>query len=91
VLDRVPQEEPAVEHRNPPPGARPAFEGDPLTEKRKRLEDAAFERAEAAVRWEDADNTAAATGRASDQVEAAKDDLALSAADLKIKRIRAEP
>jgi hypothetical protein len=62
-----------------------------MTDKAKRLETANFERALAAVRWEDADNTAEETGRASDNLEAAKDDRALEAADRKIKQIEAEP
>jgi hypothetical protein len=61
-----------------------------MPEKAKRLEAANFERAEAAVRWEDADNRASETGRASDEVEAAADDRALDAADAKIKKIQAE-
>ncbi|MCI4329210.1 MAG: hypothetical protein L3J86_06455 [Thermoplasmata archaeon] len=62
-----------------------------MPEKAKRLEDANFERAEAAVRWEDADNRAAETGKPADKVEAAKDDEALDAADRKIKKIQSEP
>ena len=61
-----------------------------MPEKAKRLEAANFERAEAAVRWEDADNKASETGRQADKVEAAQDDVALDAADQKIKRIQAE-
>jgi Arc/MetJ-type ribon-helix-helix transcriptional regulator len=59
--------------------------------KTKRLEDANFERAEAAVRWEDAANKADETGRASDVIKAAEDDRVLDAADRKIKKIEAEP
>ncbi len=62
-----------------------------MTGKAKRLEVANQERAEAAVRWEDADNTASETGRFSDAVKAAKDDGVLDAADRKIKKIEAEP
>jgi hypothetical protein len=62
-----------------------------VVDKAKRLEAANQERAEAAVRWESADNQAAETGRASDAVEATKDDNALKAADRKIKKIEAEP
>jgi hypothetical protein len=59
--------------------------------KSKRLEAANFERAEAAVRWEDAENTADETGRASDVVKAREDDRALTAAERKIKKIETEP
>jgi hypothetical protein len=62
-----------------------------VTGKGKRLEAANFERAEAAVRWEDADNTASETGRASDKTRAEEDDRTLIAADRKIKKIEAEP
>jgi hypothetical protein len=58
-----------------------------VPDKSKRLEAANFERAEAAVRWEDAENTADETGQASDKITAAADDRALAAADRKIKRI----
>lgn len=61
-----------------------------MTEKTKRLEAANFERAEAAVRWEDADNKASETGRVSDKITADEDDRALDAADRKIKKIEAE-
>jgi hypothetical protein len=56
----------------------------------KRLEAANFERAEAAVQWEDAANTAAETGRPADQIEAEKRDRALDAADRRIKSIQRE-
>ncbi|HKN06126.1 MAG TPA: hypothetical protein VJ021_00785 [Thermoplasmata archaeon] len=59
--------------------------------KAKRLDAANQERAEAAVRWEDAANTADETGRASDESKAEGDNRALDAADRKIKRIEAEP
>jgi hypothetical protein len=62
-----------------------------VTDKAKRLEAANFERAEAAVRWEDADNKASETGRAADKAAAGADDRALDAADRKIKKIEAEP
>jgi hypothetical protein len=62
----------------------------PVTAKSKRLEDANFERAEAAVRWEDADNKASETGRTPDAEVAEQSDEALRAADRKIKRIEAE-
>ena len=62
-----------------------------VIDKAKRLETANFERAEAAVRWEDADFTAGETGRSSDRIQAAEDDRALEAADRKIKKIEAEP
>ena len=61
-----------------------------MTDKAKRLEAANFERAEAAVRWEDAENTADETGRASDKNKAVDDDRALNAADRKIKEIEEE-
>jgi hypothetical protein len=62
-----------------------------VTDKPKRLEDAKFERAEAAVLWEDADNTADESGRTSDKVKAGERDRALVAAERKIKKIEAEP
>jgi hypothetical protein len=62
-----------------------------MPDKSKRLEDANFERAEAAVRWEDADNEASETGRASDAHVAQDRDRILEAADRKIKKIEAEP
>jgi hypothetical protein len=62
-----------------------------VIEKPKRLEDANFERAEAAVQWEDAANTADETGRVSDKIEAEKRDRELDAADRKIKKIQKEP
>lgn len=62
-----------------------------MVDKAKRLEVANQERAEAAVRWEDADAAADETGRVSDAVEAKKDDQALNAADRKIKNIETEP
>lgn len=49
-----------------------------------------MERAEAAVRWEDADTNASETGRESDKIKAGESDRALDAADRKIKRIEAE-
>jgi hypothetical protein len=61
-----------------------------VTDKAKRLEAANFERAEAAVRWEDSDNKAGETGRVSDEVRAEQDDRVLDAADRKIKRIEKE-
>ena len=61
-----------------------------MVDKAKRLETANFERAEAAVRWEDADHTAGETGRNSDKVHAAEEGGALDAADRKIKKIEAE-
>jgi hypothetical protein len=65
--------------------------GRPVTDKAKRLEAANFERAEAAVRWEAAENRADETGRPSDQSAADQDDRALDAADRKIKKIEQEP
>jgi hypothetical protein len=62
-----------------------------MTDKPKRLEAANFERAEAAVQWEDAANKADETGKASDQVAADGRDQALDAADRKIKKIESEP
>jgi len=62
-----------------------------VIEKAKGLEAANQERAEAAVRWEDADNTADKTGRPSDVIKANEDDRALDAADRKIKKIESEP
>jgi hypothetical protein len=61
-----------------------------VTDKAKRLDAANYERAEAAVRWEDADQRAETTGREADKIQAAEDDRALDAADRKIKKIEAE-
>ena len=62
-----------------------------MPDKAKRLEVANQERAEAAVRWEDAANTADETGRASDETKAEEDNRTLDAADRKIKKIESEP
>jgi hypothetical protein len=62
-----------------------------MPEKEKRLEAANFDRALAAVKWEDAANTADETGQVADKVEAEKDSRALNAADQKIKQVEAEP
>jgi len=62
-----------------------------VPDKAKRLEAANQERAEAAVRWEDAANTADETGHASDEIKAEEDNRVLDAADRKIKKIEAEP
>ena len=62
-----------------------------MIDKPKRLEDANFERAEAAVRWEDAENTADVTGRVSDKIKADDRDRELVAADRKIKEVKSEP
>jgi hypothetical protein len=62
-----------------------------MTEKSRRLETANFERAEAAVRMENDENTADVSGRRSDQVRAGASDRALAAADRKIKKIETEP
>lgn len=62
-----------------------------MADKAKRLDAANQERAEAAVRWEDADNKASETGRPADQALAAKDDQDLATADRKIKKIESEP
>jgi hypothetical protein len=59
--------------------------------KTKRLDVANQERAEAAVRWEDAANTADETGRASDETKSEEESRALKTADRKIKKIEAEP
>jgi hypothetical protein len=61
-----------------------------MTDKAKRLESANFERAEAAVRWEESDNKASETGSGRDQAKADADDRALDAADRRIKKIEAE-
>jgi hypothetical protein len=61
-----------------------------MIDKAKRLEAANFDRAEAAVLWEDAANTADETGRVGDQVKAEDRDRALDAADRKIKDIQTE-
>ena len=57
----------------------------------RRLEAANFDRALAAVEWEDAANTASETGRASDRARAEADGRILDAADRKIKKVQAEP
>jgi hypothetical protein len=62
-----------------------------MVEKSKRLEAANFERAEAAVRWEDAENRADETGKGTDAQRASNEDSALRAADRKIKEIESEP
>jgi hypothetical protein len=61
-----------------------------VTDKPKRLEAANFERAEAAINWDVAEEKADETGRASDRTKAAESDRALDAADRKIKKIEAE-
>jgi hypothetical protein len=61
-----------------------------LPDKAKRLEVANIERAEAALRWEDAANTADETGRASDEIKAEERDRVLVAADRKIKDIESK-
>jgi hypothetical protein len=62
-----------------------------VPDKAKRLEAANQERAEAAVRWESAANTAEESGRASDQAASNEQDRSLAAADRKIKKIESEP
>jgi hypothetical protein len=62
-----------------------------VTDKPKRLEDANFERAEAAIEWDVAEDKAEQTGRDSDQAKADESDDALSAADRKIKKVKAGP
>lgn len=61
------------------------------TDKPKRLEAANFERAEAAIRWDVAENRADATGLASDRVQAEERDAELSAADRKIQKVASTP
>jgi len=61
-----------------------------VVDKPKRLEAANFERAEAAVKWENDANTADETGRVSDKIKAEDSDRALDAADRKIKSIQKE-
>ena len=61
-----------------------------MPDKAKRLEVANIERAEAALRWEDAANTADETGRASDEIKAEERDRVLVAADRKIKDIESK-
>jgi hypothetical protein len=62
-----------------------------VTDKPKRLEAANVERAEAAIRWEVAENNADETGLASDKLEASERDRELVAADRKIKDVKAAP
>ena len=62
-----------------------------MPDRAKRLEAANQERAEAAVRWEDAANTADESGRASDETKAEAENRTLDAADRKIKKIESEP
>ncbi|MFY9716955.1 MAG: hypothetical protein WAK40_03350 [Thermoplasmata archaeon] len=62
-----------------------------MPDKTRRLEAANQERAETAVRWEEAENHADETGRAADQAKASGEDRALAAADRKIKQIEEEP
>jgi hypothetical protein len=62
-----------------------------MTDKPKRLEAANFERAEAAIEWEVAENKADETGRPVDKVEAEARDRALDAADRKIRQVKADP
>jgi len=62
-----------------------------MTGKARRLEAANQDRAEAAVRWEEAENTADETNQPADRSKAEADDRALAAADRKIKKIEQEP
>lgn len=62
-----------------------------VSEKAKRLESANFDRAEAAVRWEDAETTADETSRPADKRKAKARDRELDAADQKIRDIESEP
>jgi len=59
--------------------------------KSQRLEQANQERAEAAVRMEDAENRAEETGSLSDSIKAGEGDRALETADRRIRAIEAEP
>jgi len=59
--------------------------------KSQRLEEANQERAEAAVRMEDAENRAEETGTLADKIKAGEGDRALAAADGRIRAIEAEP
>jgi hypothetical protein len=61
-----------------------------MTDKPKRLEAANFERAEAAIAWDVAEEKADETGQPSDVKKAEDSDRALAAADRKIKTIEAE-
>lgn len=58
--------------------------------KSQRLEEANQERAEAAVRMEDAEDRADETGTVSDTIKAGESDRALPAAARRIKAIEAE-
>jgi hypothetical protein len=62
-----------------------------VTDKPKRLEAAEFERAEAAIRWDVAEDAAEKTGRPSDEVRAEERDAQLDAADRKVTKIRTGP
>jgi hypothetical protein len=62
-----------------------------MTDKPKRLEAANFERAEAAIEWEVAENKADETGRPVDKAQAEERDRELDAADRKIKNVKAGP
>jgi hypothetical protein len=56
-----------------------------MSEKGRRLEAANFERAEAAVRWEAAENRADESGSTTDRIAANEQDRLLVVADRKIK------
>jgi hypothetical protein len=58
--------------------------------KSQRLEEANQDRAEAAVRMEDAENRADETGTLADSIRAGESDRALAAADRRIKNIETE-
>jgi hypothetical protein len=62
-----------------------------MTEKPKKLETAEFERAEAAIRWDVAEDAAEETGRAPDQAQADAREAELDAADRKVTKIRTTP
>lgn len=61
-----------------------------MDDKAKRLEIANQERAEAAVKWEAADNRAKETGNRSDALRAAEAERVLAALDKKIQEIEEE-
>ncbi len=62
-----------------------------MTDKPLRLETASFERAEIAIRWEEAADRTAKSGTSEDKLRANELNRALEEADAKIKAIEAEP
>jgi hypothetical protein len=62
-----------------------------MIDKPRRLETANFERAEIAVRWEEAADRAAKSGARGDKLRANELNCSLEQADRKIKAIEAEP